>query len=143
MNNSDATQQRMVAKAVLTPAVLTMVADGRIDPAELAQLGKVCSLTPIFADFSAEELMAMIGDILIECSDHGGPSLAQAAARSLSPALRETAMCFAMRVALADGGLAESEKETIAGMASLLLVAPESLAKIFDVTVMMQRPAVA
>lgn len=129
------------ATAVLTPAVLTMVADGRVEPAELAQLGSLCALHPLFSEITPEMLMRMIRDIVLETADHGGPAVGKAAAARLSPGLRETAMCFAMRVALADGSLSESEQATVAGMASLLDLPPESFAKIFEVTAMMQRSA--
>jgi len=76
-------------------------------------------------------------------SHYGSSALASAAAENLSGPLRETAMCFAMRVALADGSLAESEKETVAGMASALKLAPDSFAKILEVTAMMQRSSAA
>lgn len=128
------------ARAVLTPAVSTMVADGSIDRSELTQLCNVCSFSPIFFQTSQKELEAMVGAVIDEIRRSGHDATIAAAARGLSPALRETALCFAMRIAFADGRVEEGERNSLARTATHMEIAMPTFEKIIEVVAMMQRP---
>jgi tellurite resistance protein len=54
--------------------------------------------------------------------------------------LRETALCFAMRIALADGKIEEGEKASLAQTAAHMEIPLERFQQIFDVVAIMQRP---
>lgn len=61
------------------------------------------------------------------------------AVAALSPKLRETAICFAIRTALVDGVLEDGEKKMLITMGEALGLSDKTFFKIFDVMVMMQR----
>jgi tellurite resistance protein len=132
-----------IARAVLAPAVLTMAADGSVDKAELVQLNNVCGFSPIFGPLGPETVTRLVNEILNDLSKRGPHEVITEAAGKLSPALRETAFCFAMRIAMADGVLDDGEKAALSGTAARLELAPETFGKIVDVVAMMQRPATA
>lgn len=127
------------AKAVISPAVLAMVADGSVDESELIQIQNMCAFSPIFHAIGAPETKRAIGDALEDLKTKGAATAMDDCAKTLSPKLRETALCFAIRVTLADGVLDDDEKTAIIGTAQRLSVPPETFQKIFDVVVMMQR----
>lgn len=132
-----------VARAVLVPSVSTMVSDGDVSDAELAQLSNACAFSPIFCKFSQEEMHAMIRSIISEISASGHPATIKKAAQALTPPLRETALCFAMRIALADGRVDDGEKNALSATGQLMQIPTEKFGQIFQFVVMMQRPAVA
>ncbi len=136
-----AVRNDLIAKAVITPAVSTMVSDGNVSQVELAQLSNMCSFSPVYFEFSQQELERMILEIMHEISSVGHHGAIQRAAVSLSPALRETALCFAMRIALADGVIEEGEKESLLITAATLQVDVQRFQQIFEFVVMMQRPS--
>jgi len=132
-----------IARAVLAPAVLSMAADGSIDQSEVAQLSNMCMFSPIFAPLGAEGVGTLIKDILTDLGKRGADTVINEAVAALSPALRETSFCFAMRVAMADGVMDEGEKNALSGTASRMQLAPDTFDKIIEVVAMMQRPASA
>ncbi len=132
-----------VAKAVLTPAVATMLADGKADQSELYQLENVVSFSPIFFQYKNDQIKSMITEIIDMFNTRGGIGALEDAAKALSPSLRETALCFAMRIAVADGYLDENEKNALAATAATMNISPEVFNKVFEVVAMMQRPAAA
>lgn len=136
--NSDA---YVTAKAVITPAVLAMVADGSVDESELLQIQNMCAFSPIFHAIGAEQTKRAIEEALNDLKTAGAAAAIDTCAKTLSPKLCETALCFAIRVTLADGVLDEGEKTAIIGTAQRLGVPPETFQKVFDVVVMMQRHA--
>jgi len=132
-----------IPRAVLAPAVLTMAADGSIDDSEILQLSNLCMFSPIYEPVGSKGVGDLVKDILQDLGKRGAESVIRDAADTLSPALRETAFCFAMRVAMADGVLDEGEKDALAGTASLMQLDQDAFGKIVDVVGMMQRPATA
>lgn len=132
-----------IAAAVLVPSVSTMIADGEVNDAELLQLSNVCAFSPIFLPLGADAVMDMAKDIIDDISREGHMPVIERAVAKLSPALRETALCYAMRIALADGHLDDGEKAALSATAGTMDVSVESFNKIFEVVVMMQRPETA
>lgn len=132
-----------VAKAVITPAVSTMLADGSVSEIELSQLANLCSFSPIFFNHSQVEVENMIKHIIQEIATSGHPATIQRASTLLTPELGETALCFAMRIALADGVVDEGERNALALTGQVLGVPPQTFGKILEIVAMMQRPAMA
>ncbi|MGL4309005.1 MAG: tellurite resistance TerB family protein [Paracoccaceae bacterium] len=130
-----------LARSVLTMPLLVATADGRIDQAELDQLLNMCAYSPVFHAVGAERTMELAKEILALAKSKGGAAAFQAARPHLSVQMAETALCFAIRTALADGSLDESEKKMLIQMGEGLGVAPETFVKIFDVIAMLQRRA--
>ena len=128
-----------LAKAVATPAVSTMIADDELSAPELRQFGNLCAFSPIFAGFDEAARSRIVSEIIVDLKRHGAAKAIKAAAEALSPALRETAFCFAARIALADGRLAGEEKTAIEQIAALMAVDDGVVEKILAVIAMLQR----
>ena len=137
---SPVTPSDAIARAVITPMVSTMVADGSIDDSEIAQLGNVCSFSPIFFQIDQKGLIKMVRSILDEIRASGHDATIRAAAGKLSLALRETSFCFAARIAFADGRIDQGERNSLAQTAIHMQIAPEVCERIIEVVAMMQRP---
>ncbi len=132
-----------VARSVLTPAISTMIADGDISGFESTQIANLCAFSPIYGEISRGDLDGMIEEVVEEIVNLGHPETIRQAGAALSPALRETALCFAMRVAMADGSINDRERETLVQTAEHLAIDPAIFDQILDVVTMMQRPAAA
>ena len=132
-----------IARAVLTPAVSTMISDGDINDWELAQLSNVCSFSPVFFEVDGDTMQGMVRAIIDEIRLQGHPETIKRAASSLSPKLRETALCFALRIALADGRIDEGEKNSISQTGYFMDIEPAVFDQILAVVAMMQRPPTA
>ena len=130
-----------IARCVLIPAVSTMIADGDVSEFELAQISNLCMFSPIYLPLGGEKVQMMVKDIIDEIATHGHPETIKRAAGMLSPELRETALCYAMRVALADGYIDEGEKNSLRQTGYFMEIEPAVFDKIFSVVAMMQRPA--
>lgn len=132
--------QEAVARAVITPAVATMVADGSVSDAEMHQLINLVAFSPIFTPgVDPARVRPLIDEIQRDVERKGHQAMMRAAANALSPALRETAMCFALRVALADGRIEEGEKDALVAAAGCLQISRAVFDRIFEVVMMMQR----
>ena len=132
-----------IAKSILTMPLLVSAADGRIDKPEIEEIVNICSISPIFVPLGPERMVALIKEIVTDLSRRGAEAIFVEAAEGLSPALRETAICFAIRVAIADGYMAKEEDATLRAMAQRLNIAPAVYNGIIDVMAMLQRPAAA
>ncbi|MEM9144718.1 MAG: tellurite resistance TerB family protein [Pseudomonadota bacterium] len=130
-----------IARAVLVPAICTMVADGEVEDEELAQLDNVCAFSPIFAGFEADQMTAMVQGVIAAVRADGRAAVLEEAAGVLPPALRETAFCYAARIALADGQIEPAEKAALLKTGQLMRLETATFQKILDVVTMMQRPA--
>lgn len=131
------------AQAVIAPAVVVMLANGHMQVEELEQLANLCAFSPLFRRLESACTQQMIEAVIEDLRHRSGAEVVAGSARVLAPGLRETALCYAIRVALADGILDEHEREAIIDIAQRLAVPPEVFHKIFDVMAMMQRPAVS
>lgn len=128
-----------LARAVLTPAVSTMVGDGEVNEAENAQLNNLLSFSPIFRDHGPAAISAMVQYILESIQKIGHEATIQQAAQELSPEMRRTALCFAMRIALADGRIEDGERASLSQTGHHLGIPPEEFGQIFEVMLMLQR----
>ena len=140
---TDTGSEIAIARAVITPSVSTMIADGRIDAAEIAQLHNACSFSPIFAGIGVDKVTALVEEIIAEIRDKGHQQAIADCAAVLSPALRETALCFACRIALADGRVETAEEKSLILTGQHLEIPIETCEKILEVIGMLQNPPTA
>lgn len=129
-----------IARHVLTPAVSTMVADGDVDEAELAQLSNVCAFSPIYFSYDGPGIAKLVKEVIEDIKANGHDAVIAKAAAGLSPALRETSLCFAMRLALADGKIEDGEKASLAQTAGHMEIPVDRFSQMFEVIAIMQRP---
>jgi tellurite resistance protein len=129
------------AKAVIAMPLMVAAADGRIDEAELHQILNMCAFSPIFHAIGAQKTQELAKECLTAISERGAEALFTEVKDTLSPKMVETAMCFAIRTALADGVLEDSEKAMLMAMGQRLGLPEASFVKIFEVMIMLQRPA--
>ncbi|MEM7566625.1 MAG: tellurite resistance TerB family protein [Pseudomonadota bacterium] len=113
---SDTTLQ----KNVLTAAVSTMIADGDIDRLEHGLLYDLVPFSPLFTGIDRREIAAIEREIVDRIEAVGHKAAIEEAAAALSPALRETALCFAMRVAFVDGNADPGEIRSLETMAGAM-----------------------
>jgi len=131
--------QDETARAVTAMQLLVAAADGEISTPETTQITNMCTFSPVFHAVGPDRTMDLAGDVVKELKAKGATEVFARSAAALSPKLRETAICFAIRTALADGVLEETEKKMLNTMGESLGLAEETFFKIFDVMVMMQR----
>lgn len=125
-----------IARAILTPAVVVAVSDGKIERAEIDQIVSMCSFNPIFQRIGAQRTGQLISE-LVSSSDY--MALLKEAAGQLDQSLRETAICFAIRVAIADGHVDEMEHKTLVAFAMQFGIGPDDYNRMVDVLAMLQR----
>jgi tellurite resistance protein len=130
-----------IARAVLSIPLLVAASDGKLEEAELNQITNMCSYSPIFHAVGAQRTFDLAKSILTDLQKKGGEAVFQSAKDTLSAKLCETAICFAIRTALADGYLAEEEKKMLVLMGERLGVPEATFGNIFEVMAMLQRRA--
>ncbi|MEL6169877.1 MAG: tellurite resistance TerB family protein [Pseudomonadota bacterium] len=131
------------ARAVIAMPIMVAAADGKLDRSEIDQIINMCAYSPIFHAVGAERTQKLIMECLETIKAKGSEALFTQVASTLSPQMAETALCFAIRTALADGHLDQSEKDMLMAMASRMGIEPDTFIKMFDVMVILQRPAAA
>ncbi|MDA7964844.1 tellurite resistance TerB family protein [Ruegeria sp.] len=136
-------QEPSLALAVLTPSVVTIASDGKINEAEIAQLSNLIAFSPIFAGLGADILDDMTNAVMDDLVKNGADQVIDGCIDALSPPLRETAFCFAARVAMADGILDDRERDVLSDMAEKLMLPAGTFEKVLSVVAMMQRSAQA
>ena len=129
------------ARSVLALPLLIAASDGKIDDSEMHQILNMCAYSPIFHAVGAQRTLELAKAILTDLRSKGAEQVFAAATASLPPALRETALCFAIRTALADGSLSNEEKQMLVVMGERLGVTEATFVKIFEVMMMLQRRA--
>lgn len=106
--------------AVMVPMVAAMLADGSIDDDEVRQIRSICVWSPIYARNSMEQDTDIIKRAIRLVEREGAEAMCKQAAGLLSPALRETAFVFAVRMVFADEQVTQSEERLIENLASWL-----------------------
>lgn len=132
-----------IARKILTMPLITAAADGKIEKSELMEVMNLCAQNPVFLSIGADRTHELALAILADIKARGMNQVFEDAMDGLSPALRETAFCFSVRTAVADGRLDESEKDTLAAMSSRMGISIERFKQILDVLFMLQRSAAA
>lgn len=128
-------------KAVMTVMVAAVKADGNIEDDEVAQIRSLCVWSPIFTRNTKEEDTAVIVFADNFTSDEGLEGAVRKAGEVLSPGLRETAFCFATRIAFADGYLGEKEKAFLSSLVDWLKLQEDRARQIVEVVAIMNHDA--
>ncbi len=129
------------ARAVLTIPLLAAASDGQIEENEANQIINMCAFNPIFLTLGGKRTSEIAAEITAALRSRGAEACFAEAKAALGPKQVETAMCFAIRVTLADGQVNEAEIRTLSAMGERLGLPFETFEKIFSVMVMMQRAA--
>lgn len=124
--------------AVMVPIMAAMTADGEIDDNEVNQVRSICAWSPIYARNSRDEDTQIILRALRLVQDHGAEEMCARACDVLSPALRETAFCFAARMVFADEHVGRKEREMLEAMVSSLSLDERRAQQIVEVVSIMQ-----
>ena len=109
----------------------------------MLQIMNMCAFSPIFNSIGHKRTHEIAAEVLKDLRGQGANTLFESAKAMLSQPLRETALCFAIRAALADGYLDPNEKNTLAAMGDRLGVSLEDFIQMFNVLAKLQRPATA
>lgn len=127
-----------VPTAVMTPIVAAMLADGRVDEAEVLHVETICATSPIFERNSSVQNERLILHVTRMVEDRGPEAMCKLAAQTLSPALRETAFVYALRVIFSDGYVGEVEREVVERLTDWLTIPEARAAVMIDVASVMQ-----
>ncbi|MEO1316382.1 MAG: tellurite resistance TerB family protein [Pseudomonadota bacterium] len=130
-----------IPRAVLTPTVSAIMADGDMQAEEISQLSNLCTFSPIFHSIDPARLAEIVKELIAEIMEEGGAKKLDEAALLLDPSLRETAFCFVVRIVMADATVTEQEKAALEKIADVLALDAGTVAQIYTVVQMMQRPA--
>jgi len=132
-----------VQTAVMIPIVAAMLADGRVEEEEVLQIETICATSPIFDRNSIAENERLIVSVTRMIQDQGIEKACRSAAAMLTPALKETAFIYAVRMIFSDGYIGELEREVIDSLLSVLEIAEERGRILIEVVSVMQHPVTA
>jgi hypothetical protein len=128
-----------IARAVLSPAVVTMAGAGEVSKADQDQLVSTCMFSPIFQKLGYLRTGELIGAAIDDLSGRGPEACLRDAVDTLSPSLRETAMCFAIRAAHVDGAVDDSARAALSEMSNCLQIEPDRYSCMFEAITILQR----
>ncbi|MEM9795507.1 MAG: tellurite resistance TerB family protein [Pseudomonadota bacterium] len=128
-----------LARGLLAPAVLVMAADGTVNSDERRELIGSLRFNGLLRRLGAERVMELAEAMLVEMKENFGVHTLGGYTEALSPELRETAICMALRVATADGNLDDAEHTVLVDLAMKLGITPEAYNKMVDVVTILQR----
>ncbi|MEL6575508.1 MAG: tellurite resistance TerB family protein [Pseudomonadota bacterium] len=141
LSRSSPPENEALPRAVLTPTVSAIMADGDMQAEEISQLSNLCTFSPIFHNIDPARLAEIVKELIAEIMEEGGAKKLDEAALLLDQPLRETAFCFVVRIVMADGSVTEQEKAALEKIATVLTLDAGTVAQIYTVVQMMQRPA--
>ncbi|MEM9044382.1 MAG: tellurite resistance TerB family protein [Pseudomonadota bacterium] len=131
--------QHSIAQAVMTPAIITLLADGKIYDAEIRQLSMTCSVSPLFRGFDAQDFGRAVAAVGTSIDAKGSNATLAEAAAMLSPELCESAFCLAALVASSDGNVDATEVDALTSIARAMQIQIDQVDKILEVVMMLQR----
>lgn len=132
-----------IQTAVMVPVVAAMLADGEIDDKEVGQIRSICAWSPIYARNSQDRDTEIILSAIKRVQADGAEVVCRQAADLLSPALRETAFVFAVRMVFADDHVGRSEELLIERLAGWLLLDSARARSFVETVSVMQHTAAA
>ena len=139
LRGKPATIDTSVARGMLALPLITAAADGSVDRSEIDEIVTLCSQNPIFQKLGAPATVKLLEDLAGDLKRAGGEAVFVEAVNALSPKLRETALCFAIRIAVADGTMDRQEIATLVAMGERMGIPEEQFGKIIEVLMMLHR----
>jgi len=125
----------------MVPMVAGMLADGSIDEAEVRQIRSICVWSPIYASNSTERDTEIILRAIRLVEDQGPEAMCGKARETLSPALRETAFVFAIRLLFSDGHVGHKEQQTAEKLVRWLGLSDDRARMLVEAVSIMQHTA--
>lgn len=138
---ADDPPQAATARALLAMPLLVAAAEGRTGPADLAGLAALCAASPAVAALGPDGAAGALAAHLDRLRRAGAEALFAGANARLTPPLRETAFCLAVRAALARGRAGEAALATLRRLAERLELSPATVRAVLEVMAMLHRPA--
>lgn len=132
-----------IARNVIAIPLLAAAADGEVSAPEMHDIANMCSFSPIFHAIGIERTQELVAAAFKDMQQLGIQGMVERANQTLAMPQRETAICFAIRVALADGVLEEDEKKMLLALGMHMEIPEEKFFQIFEVISMLQRPVAA
>ncbi|MFN3858797.1 MAG: tellurite resistance TerB family protein [Caulobacter sp.] len=127
--------------AVMVPMVAAMLADGDIADEELRQIRSICVWSPLYASNSSERDTEIIRRAMRLVQDLGADVICERVRATLSPALRETAFIFAVRLVFSDAHLGAAEQALIEKLVTWLGLAEDRARLLIEAVSIMQHTA--
>lgn len=127
------------ARAMLTMPLLAVAADGRIDGALLSHVLGLCGENPILRRLGTPVLAQLGKAIMEDMVERGAQVLFFEAVETLPQSLRETALCFAIRLCCDDGHLDPEEHDALSAMAESMDIDAARFCILADVMMTLQR----
>ncbi len=130
-----------VSTAVMVPMIAAMLADGDIADEEIRQIRSICVWSPIYAHNTGDQDTEIINRAYRLVKDVGAEAMCTKARETLSPALRETAFIFAVRLVFSDEHLGSAERTFIERLVGWLGVTEERSRMLVEAVSIMQHTA--
>jgi len=143
LNGKNASDELSIPGAIMVPLVAAMLADGRVEPEEIAEIDAICAVSPIFERNSKFENEYLIANAAILIEKHGVEDACRRAKKVLSQDLCETAFVHAVRVIFSDGIVEDLENRIIEDMTRWLEIEPSRASMMIEVVSVMQRSITA
>lgn len=132
-----------VARALLVAPIILATADGKIEEREVEEIINLCMQNNIFVSLGLNRTTDLVKDVMVDQAKRGQVVVFEEALAVLPMGLRETAVCFAVRVAISDGNIDEAELNTLAAIAEKSGLQIERFNQIFEVLMMLHRSKAA
>lgn len=130
-----------ISVAVMLPMVAAVMADGEAGDDEIRQIRSICAWSPIYARNTMDEDTQIIQRAARIYVDSGAQSACERARDALSPALRETAFIFAVRLVFSDGHIGQGERTFIEQLAGWLALDAARARMLVEAVSIMQHQA--
>lgn len=131
-----------LARAVLALPLTALAPDGRLAPGALDRVVDLCTAAPVLAATGAGALRAMALAILRETAARGAGQVLARLTPVLTPPLAETALCLAVRAAMAgQGRLSARDRQVLGALARNVGLDPSEIDAMVPVLAVLDRPA--
>ncbi len=134
-------QDEAAAIAVLAVILMTLAPEGRVDDRRLADALLAVAAAPALSGLSVRGLARTARDLQSELADRGPLRMIRAVTPHIQGRAAETALCLAVRAALAGGGLDGTGRAMLDRAAEAMRVPAARLAMIVEVMGLAERPA--
>jgi tellurite resistance protein len=124
---------------VLTTAISVMLADGDEADVEADLILRLGAVSPILAGMEEADFRTIVREVKNEIMEHGHDGAIARSANAISAPLRETALCFAMLVTLADGEIDDGEVTSLTDLAGTLGISDAEFDHFFKAMLALKR----